>query len=694
MMDYTPVKTNMRYKKQNNNASTNALVSQDIPQVVVTPSKEVDENKERGNWSSQFEFLLSCLSYAVGLGNIWRFPYLCYRNGGGAFLIPYFIMLMFVGLPLFFMELSFGQYASEGPITIWKVAPLFQGIGYAMFLMSTLVGVYYNMILAWSLFFLLHSFTGDLPWTRCDPAWSTELCRFHDSKNCTDHSGVMMYNGTCFTQAEHNISNEDFEGLRSLKHNTKAPADEFFHNYVLEMTDGLDSLGGIRWELVGCLFVCWAIVFLCLSRGVKTMGKVVYFTALFPYVVLVILLIRGLTLEGSWDGIMFYLTPDWPRLLEAKVWGDAAMQIFFSLSPCWGGLITLASYNKFHNNCLKDTIFICFGNCGTSFFAGFVIFSIIGFMSHKLGVPINEVAAEGAGLAFVVYPEAVTHLPLPALWSILFFFMLMTLGMGTQFTIVETVVTTIVDTWPEKLRHRKPLVLLGVCGGLFTCGLVICSKGGMYILQLMDNYVASYSALTIGLFEVIVIGWVYGVDRFLEDIKVMLNAYPFPYYYWKIIWKFVVPTLIALILVFSLIEMKPASYGKYTYPAWATALGWSMSIFSVSAIPVVAFLKMRKARGSYMNRLRTLTQPTSEWGPKLQVHRIEAHSPRHTDSQVPLALPNYNPDGDLDLEPDFPVYYNNAKAHNGMNNASDDAGDSGSENGISLTIPRNRQTGL
>lgn len=167
-------------------------------------------------------------------------------------------------------------------------------------------------------------------------------------------------------------------------------------------------------------------------------------------------------------------------------------------------------------------------------------------MAHSLNVRVDEVAAEGAGLAFVVYPEAVAKLPLAPFWSILFFVMLMTLGMGTQFTIVETVTTTIIDTWPEKLRHRKALVLLCICGVMFLLGSIICMDGGMYVLQLMDNYVASYSALTIGLTEVIVIGWVYGADRFLDDIKVMLGDYPFPKSYWKFLWKFLVPLMITV----------------------------------------------------------------------------------------------------------------------------------------------------
>lgn len=607
------------------------------------PPLIIDENKERGNWSNGVEFLLSCLSYAVGLGNVWRFPYLCYRNGGGAFLIPYVIMLIFLGLPLFFLELAFGQFASESPITIWKISPLFQGIGYAMFLMSTLVGVYYNMILAWALFYLGSSMTSVLPWSSCDNWWNTAACQKYDTKNCTAQNGIMSGNGTCILRQV--VANETWLNLSTNAAKAKMASDEYFHNYVLELSEGLHDLGGLRWELAGCLFACWAFVFFCLLRGVKSMGKVVYFTALFPYVVLSILLIRGLTLDGSTEGIMFYLSPDFSKLKEARVWGDAAMQIFFSLSPCWGGLITLASYNRFHNNCFKDALFIVFGNCGTSFFAGFVIFSIVGFMAHELGVPVKEVAAEGAGLAFVAYPEAVSRLPISPLWSVLFFLMLMTLGLGTQFTIIETVVTTLVDTFPEKLRRKEPYVLVSACSFMFLLGLCICTNGGMYVLQLMDNYAASFSALIIGLCEVVVISWVYGIDRFLDDIKSMLGKYPFPYHYWRIIYRYEMPLMIMFILVFSWVDMRATKYGDYIFPSWATAVGWGLSSISVIAIPIVIVIKVSRAKGPLKERFISLSKPTSEWGPKLQQHRVEAHAPKHTDSQVPLTLPNYDPDG-------------------------------------------------
>lgn len=123
-------------------------------------------------------------------------------------------------------------------------------------------------------------------------------------------------NGTCHLRSSVQ-SEKEWEALSIF--NSKMPSDEFFHHGVLGITSGIEEQGSIRWPIVLCLFLSWTIVCVCLIRGVKSMGKVVYFTALFPYVVLTTLLIRALTLPGAVNGIIFYLKPDWSRLASAAV---------------------------------------------------------------------------------------------------------------------------------------------------------------------------------------------------------------------------------------------------------------------------------------------------------------------------------------------------------------------------------------
>ncbi|KAL4228840.1 hypothetical protein ACF0H5_011881 [Mactra antiquata] len=587
-----------------------------------------DENQERGNWSRKMDFVLSCLSYAVGLGNVWRFPYVCYRNGAGAFLIPFIIMLFITGIPLVFLELSFGQFASSGVVSIWKSSPLFEGVGWAMFVVSVLIAIYYNMIIAYTLYYLFASFKAMLPWQECGD-WSTEACSkvsVATIKNCTSNGGVFCHE-KCYYQDEvspsvwNNISN-------CTSPDPVSPSDDYFHKVVLDITTGVHDMGSVKWELALCLLLAWVLVCFCLAKGIKSGGKAAYFTAFFPYVVLSILLVRSLTLEGSVDGIIYYFKPQWHKLTEARVWGDAAIQIFFSLSPCWGGLITLSSYNKFHNNCFFDAIIVSIMDCVTSVFAGLVIFSIIGYMAAELNQPVSEVAAEGAGLAFIVYPEVVTKLPISQLWSVLFFSMLITLGLGTQISTVTTVHTTLLDRFPSVFRKnqkRRIMLLIGISVFCYIIGLAFASQGGMYILQLFDNYAATYSLLVIGLVESLALSWVYGAERFLTDIESMLGYRPKNFWIWS--WKVVAPFALLAILVFTWIDFKPSQYNTVVFPAWADGLGWLISMSSILAIPTVMIYKIMKhkmARGcGFMESVKFLCKTDPEWGPAKKEHQAE-----------------------------------------------------------------------
>ncbi|KAM8711134.1 hypothetical protein ACLKA7_000293 [Drosophila subpalustris] len=591
-------------------ASGTALVTLDSDAVTIETTEP-----ERGNWTGRFDFLLSLLGYSVGLGNVWRFPYLCYNNGGGAFLIPFTIMLIIAGLPLMFMELSFGQYAALGPVAIYRrFCPLFRGLGTGMIIVSAIVMLYYNLIIAWTIFYMFASFRTQLPWQNCEPEWSTENCfSYAMADQCETLNGT-FYLRKCYNASfaeEHNITEM---ALHALK---RPPAEEYFNNYVLGLSAGIEETGSIKFSLAACLLLAWVIVFLCLCKGVQSSGKVVYFTALFPYLVLVILFFRGVTLPGANTGILFYLTPDWKQLANAQVWGDAAVQIFFALSPAWGGLITLSSYNKFSNNCYKDSLIVAFCNIATSFFAGLVIFSIIGFLAHELDVEVKKVVDQGAGLAFIVYPEVVTRLPISPVWSVLFFVMLLTLGLDSQFALMETVTTAILDKFPNLRQYKTWVVLfVGIFG--YVGGLGFTTNSGMYWLQLMDKYAANWSVLLIAIMECVLIAWIYGSQRFLNDIQGMIGKRSRLWNcFWGNMWRFVTPATLLFILFFNWVEYKPAQYGHYVYPLWADAVGWIVGLLPVFVIFVVGVQQVFKAPKhlSLKDRLKLLLRPTAEWGP-------------------------------------------------------------------------------
>ncbi|CAK1578313.1 unnamed protein product [Parnassius mnemosyne] len=604
-------------------------VAKDIPALDLEYTDQCKENTpkehtaeetepERGNWTGRFDFLLSLLGYSVGLGNVWRFPYLCYNNGGGAFLIPFTIMLIIAGLPLMFMELSFGQYAALGPVAVYnRFCPLFRGLGYGMVIVSSIVMLYYNLIIAWTIYYMAVSFASifyQLPWQNCNAEWSTEFCySYEEADECEAINGT-YYLRQCVNQsyaALHNITHLAKVVLR------KPPAEEYFTNQVLGLSSGIEETGQIRLGMALCLFAAWLIVFLCLFKGVQSSGKVVYFTALFPYVVLVILFFRGVTLPGASTGILFYLTPDFSQLANAQVWGDAAVQIFFALSPAWGGLITLSSYNKFSNNCYIDSLIVAVSNIATSFFAGLVIFSVIGFLAHELNVGVDRVVDQGAGLAFIVYPEVVTRLPVAPLWSILFFVMLLTLGLDSQFALMETVTTAILDRFPNFRQNKAWVVLLVAVFG-YIGGLIFTTNSGMYWLQLMDKYAANWSVLIIAIGECILIAWIYGAEKFCGDIQRMIGRQSKLWvFFWSTMWRIITPAALVFILVFNWIEYKPATYGHYVYPMWADAVGWTLGVLPVVVVVLMAVDKICSGPDdlTIMEKARVLSRPTDEWGP-------------------------------------------------------------------------------
>ncbi|XP_069008721.1 LOW QUALITY PROTEIN: sodium- and chloride-dependent neutral and basic amino acid transporter B(0+)-like [Embiotoca jacksoni] len=550
-----------------------------------------DENPDHGNWTNKTEYILSMIGYAVGLGNIWRFPYVAYKNGGGAFLIPYFLMLFFCGMPLFFLESAIGQFCSQGPVNMWRAVPTLQGVGLSMVMVSSLVSVYYNVIIAYSLYYMFASMQSPLPWSSCF-SWADSKCSSTPKVYC-NVSGVLVAN---WTQGNNTCSSTN-----KITVPMQSPSEQYWDRVALQRSGGLDETGPVVWHLALCLLLSSMLVAAALLRGIKSSGKVVYFTATFPYVVILILLIRGVTLEGAKDGIDFYIgsQSNLTKLTEGQVWRDAATRTFFSLSIAWGGVPTLASYSNFHNNMFLDSVIVTLINDGTSVFAGFAIFSILGHMALIYGKPVGKVMKEGFGLAFIAYPEALAKLPISPLGSILFFFMLLSVGLDSQFAAIEVITTCLLDAFPKIFKSKRAILTIVICITVFLLGLPCVTRAGVYWVTLIDQFVASWVMLVLALMEIIGFCYIFGANRFIKDIEMMIGKKTSCFWlWWRVCWFVLTPSIIVVILAWSLITFVPPAYGKVQYPSWGLALGWCMVGFVLIWIPVVAVYKFIKAEGN------------------------------------------------------------------------------------------------
>ena len=230
----------------------------------------------------------------------------------------------------------------------------------------------------------------------------------------------------------------------------------------------------MRYELFGLLILAWIMVYFCLWKSVKATGKVVYVTATVPYLLLITFLVRGCTLPGATKGLEFLFRPKWEMMLDPMVWVYAAAQVFNSIGIGFGSLVAFASYNRFHGPILRDTMIVTFVDAVTCILCGVAVFSTMGNLAHEQGVSVEEVVADGPGLVFVVFPHALAKLPLPQVWSVVFFAMLLLLGIDSQFATVEVIITSLTDGCGEfvkrYLRRHEVLVAI-VCMFAFVCGI-------------------------------------------------------------------------------------------------------------------------------------------------------------------------------------------------------------------------------
>lgn len=576
--------------------------------------------RKRPQWANKLQFVLACIGYSVGLGSVWRFPYLCYKSGGGVFLIPYLITMFICGVPMLYMELAIGQFTGRGPIgALGHLCPIFKGTGVASVVISFIMSTYYCVIIAHGIYYFFTSFKPNPPWSDCSNLWNTPNC-WNPQVNMTK------------------------------PYHSKTPAEEFYDQKVLQVSKGIEDFGPLRWELVACLLCAWILVYFALWKSIKSSAKVRYVTATFPFLLIIILMANAVSLEGAYVGLRYFFRPDWRLLGDAKVWVNAVAQTFNSMGIAFGSMICFASYNKFNNNILHDTLAVSFVNVLTSLLVGILAFATIGNIAHEQNKEIEDVIADGPGLIFVVYPEAMAKMPAPHVWSLLFFFMLLCLALNSQFAIVEVVVTSIQDGFPSWIKKRllcHEVLVLIVCVVSFFLGFPNITKGGIYFFQLIDHYAASISIMYIAFMEFIAVAWFYGVWRLSRNIKEMTGRAPSLYF--KFCWIVAAPLLLFSVWVFYMIAYEQPSYdnGNYQYPAWALAIGWVITSISILCIPLFVVVNFCKAKGAnWREKLCTIIRPNIFECPKCKQHHCE-HFDQALESEPMLDIvqTSYHPNG-------------------------------------------------
>lgn len=543
----------------------------------------------RAHWANRAQFILACVGYCVGLGTVWRFPYLCYRSGGGVFLIPYFVTLLLLGIPMLYMEMSMGQFTRRGPIgALSMLCPLFKGAGVSSVIISFIMSTFYNVLIAYSLYYLFSAFRSELPWNSCGHRWNSEYCWSGRD------AGKTLVN--------------DSRPLGS-----RMPAEEFFENKVLHVSQGLDEPLSLRWELVACLLVAWVLVYFAVWKSVRSSGRMLYLTATLPFVLVLVFLGRALTLDGADEGLRYFFKPVWHKLGDAKVWVNALAQNFNSLGVALGSVVSLSSYNRYDNPILVDTLAVSFISVVSSMLVGLFAFATIGNIAHELETTVEDVISDGPGLVFVLYPQTMAKMPAAQFWSVCFFFMMLCLGLNTQFAMVEVVATSLQDGfsgWIKRHLNNHEVLVLVICGVSFFFGLPCVTRGGIYFFQLVDHYTASISIMYLAFFEVVGVAWLYGAGRLARNVRDMTGH--MPGLYMRACWWVVSPATLLAVWVFFLIDYEPPTYdnGRYHYPWWAEALGWGIASLSLAAIPGMAVLAVVKAEGTTLKqKLLNATRP-------------------------------------------------------------------------------------
>ncbi|MDW1629241.1 sodium-dependent transporter [Vibrio sp. Y176] len=458
---------------------------------------------KREQWGSRAGFILAAVGSAIGLGNIWRFPYMAYENGGGAFFIPYIFAMITAGIPFMILEFSMGQkYRGSAPKTLAKIHSKFEWLGWFQVGVAAVIAVYYVAVIGWSISYFGLSFT---------QGWGTDTNAF------------------------------------------------FFSEYLKLGGNSPTDLGSIQWKIALSMVIAWAITYTAIAKGVKS-GIERASKIMMPILFLMVIFLIGrmIFLPGALDGVNYMFEPDFSKIWDVKVWAAAYGQIFFTLSIGFAIMLAYSSYLPEKSDITNNAFMTVLINCGFSILAGIMIFSVLGYMAQEQGKPLTEVVSAGVGLAFVTLPAAINLLPAPYILGPLFFFALVVAGLSSHISIMEAVTSAIID----KLKWSRKKAANVVIGIGFVVSMAFATNGGLLLLDLVDHFANNVGIMVGGLVEIVLMAWL--LKRVPEVRNYVNERSDFSVGQWfEICLRFVTPIMLAIILATKLYALITEGYGGY-----------------------------------------------------------------------------------------------------------------------------------
>lgn len=482
----------------------------------------------RDQWNNKLGFLLAAIGSAVGLGNLWRFPYIAGTNGGGAFLLPYFFAIITAGIPILILEYTMGKtYRGGAPVALARMNKKFELLGWFQVMCAFVISTYYFAIVVWTVSYIGFSVT---------EAWGSD-------------------------------------------------ATTFFVEF-LGVTDSALNFGGIKGNLVVPFILIWVIVAFIMYKGISK-GVEVACRICLPVllVLIVILVVRGITLPGAVDGLEYMFKPDWEALKKPDVWVAAYGQIFFSLSIAFAIMVSYSSYLPKKTDVVNSAFITATANHGFELFAAIGVFSIVGYMANQQGVEVSEVAASGVGLAFMTFPTAISSLPaLNALFGICFFGALFTAGLTSLVSILQAVISGMHDKFD--MNHTKATTVVVVPS--FLLSLLFITGAGLNILDIVDAFVNNIGIVACGLIEIILVGWFFPLEKLRQEANRFSNFSIGKW--WLYALKIVTVIVLGVMIVLNTISFIRDGYGGYLARDVAV-FGWGMIAFVIIVGIILNFMK-------------------------------------------------------------------------------------------------------